>query len=322
MNVHLYRSVRDSTVWSKHALYDTHRWWLDVAKYSIEHCITSLSAADMVIVTDTELGKIVYGDSYKKMLRKSLRGKVFVVYDQSDVPIINLKGLYTSLASYQTVNRYVAQVPYVSTYTKIQVQTENWHQTRNVLWAFSGGCGQPGFMGYKVRQNILAISDEEAIVRDTTFDSMWSMNGDATMLRRRNQSLMKHELEKAVFCICPCGAGVSSFRMYEAMRSGCIPVIVSDHWVPSLPIDWNQFSIRIREDQVHEIPRLLREKSKHASQLRENLRAVVETYLADQVIFDYQVHVGLSISNNLDFVPTSATNLLTKVRRRLQKFSR
>tara|TARA_Y100001937_G_scaffold103375_1_gene142499 strand:- start:8883 stop:9725 length:843 start_codon:yes stop_codon:yes gene_type:complete len=57
---------------------------------------------------------------------------------------------------------------------------------------------------------------------------------------------------RSKFCLAPRGYGKSSFRMYEAMRLGSIPVYVSDeHYTPfSDVIDWSEFSVLISVSQI------------------------------------------------------------------------
>src|SRR5262245_25097689 len=61
--------------------------------------------------------------------------------------------------------------------------------------------------------------------------------------------------ERSRFTLCPRGFGPTSFRLYEAMQLGSVPVYVSDHhhlpWTDE--IDWNEIEILIGPD---EIPRL------------------------------------------------------------------
>lgn len=52
-------------------------------------------------------------------------------------------------------------------------------------------------------------------------------------------------MERSVFSLCPRGYGKTSFRLYEAIHLGSIPIYLSDdHWLPySDIIDWTDFCI-------------------------------------------------------------------------------
>lgn len=62
---------------------------------------------------------------------------------------------------------------------------------------------------------------------------------------------------QSYFCLCPRGYGKTSFRLYEAMELGAVPVYISDeHWIPfSDKLDWTKFCI-FEDDDLNNIKRL------------------------------------------------------------------
>jgi hypothetical protein len=78
------------------------------------------------------------------------------------------------------------------------------------------------------------------------------------------------------FVICPRGLGPSSIRIFEAMRMGRCPVIVSDDWTPPSFVDWNACSIRVAESAVRDLPAILREREADAASLGAAARAAWE----------------------------------------------
>jgi hypothetical protein len=64
----------------------------------------------------------------------------------------------------------------------------------------------------------------------------------------------------STFSLCPRGYGRTSFRMYEAIEAGSIPVYVSDvHWLPYTDVlDWDKFCVIVKESEIGSIVDRLR----------------------------------------------------------------
>ena len=77
---------------------------------------------------------------------------------------------------------------------------------------------------------------------------------------------------RSKFTLCPRGYGKNSFRMYECMQLGSIPIyIYDDDWRPFKDIlNWDDFSISIHYNQLDTL------KSKLESLTEDNIKLMSE----------------------------------------------
>lgn len=65
--------------------------------------------------------------------------------------------------------------------------------------------------------------------------------------------------QRSIFTLCPRGYGLQSFRLYETMQLGSIPVFVYDK--PFFPfadvIDWKSFCVLIQEKEISDLKNIL-----------------------------------------------------------------
>ncbi|XP_057796737.1 probable glycosyltransferase At5g03795 [Salvia miltiorrhiza] len=69
----------------------------------------------------------------------------------------------------------------------------------------------------------------------------------------------KTMLRNSRFCLCPSGYEVASPRVVEAIYSQCIPVLISDGYVPPLNdvLNWGEFSLVIEVENIANIKTIL-----------------------------------------------------------------
>lgn len=90
------------------------------------------------------------------------------------------------------------------------------------------------------------------------------------------------------FALAPRGYGKQSFRLYEILQLGTVPVYVSDvHYIPwSDELDWNDFCVPVNEDEIDQIDDILKSiNDVEYNRLLENGKKVYEEYFTLEGMF-------------------------------------
>ena len=99
-----------------------------------------------------------------------------------------------------------------------------------------------------------------------------------------------HVLSESVFSLCPSGAGANTLRLWESLAVGSIPVLMGV--MPELPyggtlepIDWDRIIIRINNEQIPNLPTLLRNISHEERCKRQQLAMQAYAKVREQRCF-------------------------------------
>lgn len=223
-----------------------------------------------VLVDDAEVADAILffepsrNDEQEEVLRSTLRAhpwveryphKTFLV-DSTEKPLGWLPGVYTSMprerfdrTRFRAMGYLVSTNPLVSEHA---YESDREPRRLACFW----GARMPG-----VRTALLNHegwpADFEVVA--TEFQGNWlRCESDADKRRQeRYRSAYINAVLDSRFVLCPDGYATSTFRMYEAMELGRVPVVLADQWVAPSGPDWDACTLRVAEADWSSLPSLL-----------------------------------------------------------------
>lgn len=210
-------------------------------------------------------------------------------YDETDRPWTWLPGLFVSMpARYLRPSLHAAWKYHLVHRDVVPGRGE---YVPDLLFSFVGSAAT-----HPCRRNILALRHPDAYIEDTTGFLFHAAPSQESAQRR---SSYRKLLGRSRYVLCPRGHGTATFRLFEVLAAGRVPVIVSDEWVPPRGPDWGAISIRWPESRVAELPHLL-ERRDDWEDMAGAAAAAHDLWFGENVFFDRTMEVLRHLVTTLD----------------------
>lgn len=98
-----------------------------------------------------------------------------------------------------------------------------------------------------------------------------------------NYNIFKNITQRSRFTLCPRGYGRTSFRLYECMQLGSVPVYVSDyHYLPYTDrINWNDIAVIVKPNEIEYLQDILENVSDEKWQfMRDKITRLYDQYFS------------------------------------------
>jgi len=107
-------------------------------------------------------------------------------------------------------------------------------------------CSFVGSNTHPVRQQMIDALKDDSLFYIQTDDWSWNIN-------QTKQEMFFNTIKKSKYTLCPRGYGAQSFRFYEALQLGSVPIYIHDDrkWQPyAEKLNWNEFSVSIHISEI------------------------------------------------------------------------
>lgn len=258
-----------------------------------EHTLTDdVEQADVIFFVDA---RHEHGDWRFKTLRRHPLVRRYAekcfVYNEMDQPWCCMPGLYVSMPKRWFTPKQMAAWSYIGLMNPYleAASDEAFDIEPDLLFSFAGRRCVP------VRDAVLQLQHPDALIQDTSdFNFFGSANRTAEEMDKQRLDYASL-IRRSRFVLCPRGSGPASFRLFESLAAGRVPVILGDEWVAPQGPDWDACSLRIPEAQVAELPRLIEEANTRWEELSANALATWREWFSTDVQFHRMAQACLKL---------------------------
>jgi hypothetical protein len=239
--------------------------------------VNDAETADLAVVLEPVSFKTA---AYRNVLRgmdlvRNYPGKILTInYD--DAPLAFLPGIYSAMPAKRFEPRFTIAGGYLvdSPNQFVRQSRVSTDFVAEYLFTFRGALSSP--VRHRMFRERLILAAGSWQSKLTAIDA-WFNHSDQ---QKRDYV---EEIRRSQFVLCPRGQGTVSFRLFEVMELGRVPVIIADEWVEPTGPRWPEFSIRVRESEVRSIPSILIDRESEFPAMAQKAREAWEEFFAPEV---------------------------------------
>ena len=264
------------------------------------------SSADVILFVENCNTTRHFWEARQHPVYQAHRDRCFL-FSRNDLPIPFLPGIYASIPRRWYDPTRMRSGFYLDVFDKDFIHEAPPDLNRKYLYSFIGQLSTD-----PIRAALADLSHPDQFVFDTSSYWPYADLPDTTRLALETQ--YTEVAAHSRFVLCPRGLGVSSIRLFEMMRMGRPPVIISDEWVPPEGPDWDTFCLRVPERHIDRIPMLLEARADEAVNMGRAARAAWEDWFSPETTFHRVVEWCLDLRST---VPTSKWTTSLRVAQQL-----
>lgn len=200
------------------------------------------------------------------------------LFSRHDHPIPFLPGVYASLPQRWHRKDHTRSGSYLKAFGHTHVRFDPLIEPGAYLYSFLGKTST-----HPIRDRICALTHPRQVVQDTS--PFWPYGELTETARQELQDNYRRVSHESSFILAPRGEGASSIRLFESLRMGRAPVIISDDWMPPEGPDWEAFSFRVAEAEIEQIPDLLERHEHRAPEMGRRAREAWENWFSAEATF-------------------------------------
>jgi len=241
-------------------------------------CVEEPELADIIIFAETHPEHDPY---YRNVIKHPVYRKFkekCVLYHDADLSITTLPTISPSIESWQYDSKHKRSFHYIARMSDndaINNALVNYQQDRKYLYSFVGA------RTHKIRNELFNLKHpDDTFLNDRTGTRAWELNSEDKLIYEQHYCNISNE---SYFILAPRGIGPCTYRLFESMQIGRVPVIISDAWVKIPGIDWDKFSITVPECQILLIPQILNERKKDAVEMGKVARQIWEEHFSPEI---------------------------------------
>jgi len=265
---------------------DVYEKWSEIVQTDIvrSHSVTdNPEKADLVLIVDvaSDTDPLSWRLRTHPIWKKGYKN--ILAYDERDWPRDPLAGLVVSLPQSLHQAAIHRAAPYFRTVQNFQQPLGG---QPDLLFSFIGATSHP------LRERIFALSHPRGMVLRSGVNYFDETPSAEVIQKQEEQKRVYREMmERSKFVLCPSGEGLSSFRTYEVMAAGRVPVIIADGWLPPQGTAWNDFALFVPESEIENIPLILEQHEPQSDAMSQAARAAFEETYAPTKIFNHLINL-------------------------------